>query len=112
MIVKSGFNEINGLDRLTSIMPHLISNEQKGFTKGRIIHDYICLASEAFNMLDRKCFGGNVAIKVNVIKFFDTLNWNFLLKVLNCFGFSSKFFGWIYTILSSTRLFMLFNGSL
>ncbi|XP_058728727.1 uncharacterized protein LOC131600410 [Vicia villosa] len=100
------------VDRLASIMPILISNEQKGFVKGRSIHDGIRLASEAFNILDKKSFGGNVAIKVDVIKAFDTINWKFLLQVLSSFGFSKTFVDWIEAILSSAHITVSVNGNM
>lgn len=41
-------------DRLSQIMPALISKEQRGFIKGRNIKDCIVLTSEAINVLDRR----------------------------------------------------------
>jgi hypothetical protein len=72
-------------DRLASIMPGLISEEQKGFIHGRDIKDCLCIASEATNFLHNKSFGGNLALKIDITKAFDTLDWNFLLKVLSSF---------------------------
>lgn len=60
-------------DRLASLMPLLVFKEKKGFIRGRNIRDCIFLASEALNLLDRKRFGGNVIIKVDINKVFDTL---------------------------------------
>jgi len=78
-------------DRLASIMPIIISTEKKGFIRGRQIKDYICLASEAINQLHKKSFGGNLAFKVDIAKAFDTMEWPFLLRVLNAFGCNSIF---------------------
>jgi hypothetical protein len=44
-------------DRLATIMPNLISVEQKGFIHGRDIKDCLCTASEAANLLHNKSFG-------------------------------------------------------
>lgn len=44
--------------------------------------------SEGVNIMDCKCFGGNMAIKVDIKKAFDKLQWDFLIMVLRCFGFS------------------------
>lgn len=78
-------------DRLALILPDIVSKEQRGFIKGRQIKDCICLTSEAINMLYKKSFGGNLAIKIDIAKAFDTIDWNFLLKVLKSFGFNSLF---------------------
>lgn len=61
-------------DRLATIMPHIISKEQRGFIKVRNIKDCILLTSEAVNLLDKKSFGGNIAFKIDIAKDFDTLD--------------------------------------
>jgi hypothetical protein len=60
-------------DRLASIMPNLISVKQKCFIHGRDIKDCLCIASEAANLLHNKAFGGNVALKIDINKAFDSL---------------------------------------
>jgi hypothetical protein len=99
-------------DRLAPIMPSIISPEQRGFIHGRLIRDCICLTSEAINLLHNKSYGGNLALKIDISKAFDTINWDFLLKVLNSFGFSSKFCDWISAILKSAKLSISINGQL
>lgn len=97
-------------NRLASILPSIISDNQKGFIKGRNIKDCLCLASEAVNLLDKKAYGGNLALKIDITKAFDTLDWGFLLKVLSCFGFDQTFCHWIASILSSASLSISING--
>ncbi|CAL0322191.1 unnamed protein product [Lupinus luteus] len=97
-------------DRLASIAPSIISPHQRGFIKGRSIHDCICIASEAVNLLDYKTHGGNLAIKLDVRKAFDTLDWNFLLSTLSAFGFHEKFIHWVEVILKSAMLSISVNG--
>jgi len=91
-------------DRLAKILPNIISKEQRGFIKGRNIKACISLTSEAINLLDKKCFGGNLALKIDVSKAFDTLRWDFLIKVLKCFAFNNIFCDWIQAILHSTKI--------
>ncbi|XP_045802493.1 uncharacterized protein LOC123896099 [Trifolium pratense] len=97
-------------DRLAVIAPKIVSEHQRGFVQGRHIYECICIASEAINMLDKKSFGGNMAMKIDIKKVFDTLDWSFLLKVLQAFGFNHKFCSWISTILHSAKLSLLVNG--
>jgi hypothetical protein len=82
-------------DRVANILPSIISKEQRGFIHGRNIKDCLCLASEAANLLHSKTFGGNLALKIDVTKAFDTIEWSFLLKVLKSFGFCNTFCNWI-----------------
>lgn len=97
-------------DRLAKVAPKIISEQQRGFIKGRDIADCICITSEAINMLDYKTFGGNIALKFDSKKAFDTIDWSFLLKVLSAFGFNSTFCKWIGVILHSAMLSIVVNG--
>jgi len=98
-------------DMLARNLPNIISEEQRGFMRGRNVKDCIALASEAINVLDRRSFGGNLALKIDVYKAFDTLNWEFLIKVLKAFGFNDKFCMWISSILHSTTISISINGA-
>jgi len=98
------------VDRLAQVLPEIISKEQRGFIKGRQIKEGICLTSKAINLLHNKSFGGNLAIKIDITKAFDTIDWNFLLKVLKAFGFNDIFCKWIHTILQSAKLSISING--
>lgn len=97
-------------DRLAIITSRIISIEQRGFIRDRNIADCVILASEAINSLDKKQYGGNLAIKVDISKAFDTLDWNFLVMVLNNFGFLNVLINWILVILNYVRLSILVNG--
>ncbi|KAI9166139.1 hypothetical protein LWI28_026893 [Acer negundo] len=48
-------------------------------------------------------------MKIDIRKAFDTLDWSFLCRVHQAFGFSSVFLDWIDSILHSSRLSVLFN---
>ncbi|XP_004296004.1 PREDICTED: putative ribonuclease H protein At1g65750-like [Fragaria vesca subsp. vesca] len=69
------------------------------------------MVSEGFNLLDRKIVDGNVGIKVDIAKAFDTLNWQFLIEVLHRFGFGSRFTDLMLILLNSAHLSILINGS-
>ncbi|XP_050113925.1 uncharacterized protein LOC126592246 [Malus sylvestris] len=72
--------------RLSHIVQRIISPHQAAFIPGRRITDCIGLVSECFNVLDKKTRGGNMGVKVDIAKAFDTLDWSFLLRVLTNFG--------------------------
>lgn len=93
-------------------MPTITSVQQRGFIKGRSIKDCICLTSEVINVLHKKTFGRNLALKVDMAKAFDTIDWSFLLKVLKTFGFNELLCSWIKTILESAKMSIAINGKL
>lgn len=97
-------------DRLGPIAAKIVSPNQSAFIQGRSIADPIILTSECVNLLDNKCKSGNVAIKFDIRKAFDTLDWNFLLRVLRSFGFNASFVNYINNILQSAHLSINVNG--
>lgn len=74
------------VERLALLAPKIVSSNQRGFILGRTIFYCICTALEAANLLR-----GNVAIKIDIKKAFDTLHCDFLMDVLEAFGFHQKF---------------------
>jgi hypothetical protein len=97
-------------DRLSVIASKIISPQQRGFIPDRHISDCVIVASEAINVLQKKRYGGNLALKIDIKKAFDSIDWPFLLSVLHQFGFSIVFCDWIREILHSARLSILING--
>lgn len=71
----------------------IISLNQFRFVNGHNVHNCIATTSKCANILDKKCFGGNMAMKIDIWKAFDTLSLGFLFSVLKCFGFNFKFLG-------------------
>ncbi|XP_050222916.1 uncharacterized protein LOC126673008 [Mercurialis annua] len=49
---------------------------------------------------------------MNLLKFVKALDWNFLLDVLEAFGFSLQFRKWILAIFSSARISIMINGKI
>ncbi|XP_062005969.1 uncharacterized protein LOC133723163 [Rosa rugosa] len=96
--------------RLSPIVARIVSPNQSAFITGRSVADPIILTSECINLLDIKCKSGNIALKLDISKAFDTLDWDFLLRVLKAFGFSAVFINWIECILKSAYLAVLVNG--
>ena len=97
-------------DRLGGIASQILFPKQTGFMRGRHIHISIALVSECYNILDCNITGGNVGIKFDITKAFDTIDWGFLLQVLRRFGFADRFVGWIDAILHSACLSIAVNG--
>lgn len=58
--------------RLKHIIVKIISSQQHGFISNRSILDAIGFVFDNFQLLDRKIQCGNVAIKLDIEKAFDT----------------------------------------
>ncbi|KAK3193488.1 hypothetical protein Dsin_024798 [Dipteronia sinensis] len=72
-------------DRLARIAAMIVCPYQFGFIRDRHIEDCIALAVDCVNVLHKKCHGGNLAMKIDIHKAFDTLDWYFLRRVLQAF---------------------------
>lgn len=73
------------------MVARITTENQFGFLKGRNIEECIISASKRVNLLDKKSVGGNIAMKINIRKTFDSMRWSFVLSVLRRFRFSRIF---------------------
>jgi len=98
-------------ERLVGLLPNLISEEQAGFVKGRSIVENILLTQEIVtDMRLRIKAGPNVVLKLDMTKAYDRLSWLFLTKVLRKMGFSERFIGMVFGIVSNNWYSVLING--
>ncbi|XP_059654867.1 uncharacterized protein LOC132301645 [Cornus florida] len=51
-----------------------------------------------------------MTVKVDIKKAYDSVSWDFLLKILKGYGFSAVWISWISSILNTTRYSILING--
>ncbi|GJZ54066.1 RNA-directed DNA polymerase, eukaryota, reverse transcriptase zinc-binding domain protein [Tanacetum coccineum] len=68
------------------------------------------LAQELLKVYDRKVGSKRVALKVNIQKVYDTMNWQFLEDILRGFGFHSKMVDWVMKCVTTTSFSVCVNG--
>lgn len=98
--------------RLKKILPSLISPYQSAFVPKRLIGDNIFLAQSLCTKYHLNLGQPRCAIKLDIKKAFDTLNWGFLFEALRRMGFPPLFVKWIYTCISTCMISIKVNGSL
>ncbi|KAB1205912.1 hypothetical protein CJ030_MR7G027903 [Morella rubra] len=99
-------------ERLKLVLPKLISPYQLAFVPRKAIQDNYIVAAEIFHsMNDKQGRGGWIAIKVDMEKAYDRVEWSFVLKVLEMFGFNGKWIQWIVQCISTPSFAILINGS-
>nr|XP_016467082.1 PREDICTED: uncharacterized protein LOC107789726 [Nicotiana tabacum] len=99
-------------ERLVGLLPNLISEEQAGFVKGRSIVENILLTQEiVIDMRLRIKACPNVVLKLDMTKAYDRLSWLFLTKVLRKMGFSERFIGMVFGIVSNNWYSVLINAA-
>jgi hypothetical protein len=99
-------------NRFKVLLHHFISPNQSAFVPSRTIQDNSILAHELIHSIkSKKGRGGLMAVKIDMEKAFDRMEWDFLLSILTKLGFDSVWINWIRICVSSTVFSILINGS-
>lgn len=99
------------VERIRPYISLLVSLVQTTFVLGRKGIDNILIAQELFYALDRKKGNeGYMAIKVDLEKAYDRLEWCFIHKVLQAYHFPQNIIKVIMSCVTSTKISVLFNG--
>jgi hypothetical protein len=76
-------------NRLKPLLTRYISIEQSAFVEGRSILDNVMVAMETIHHMKSKTKGkvGEVALKIDISKAYDIVDWNYLMNVMIRMGF-------------------------
>ncbi|GKA18960.1 RNA-directed DNA polymerase, eukaryota [Tanacetum coccineum] len=96
--------------RLAMVIAGLVSNTQSAFVAGRQILDGPFILNEVLDWCKRKKKKA-LFFKVDFAKAYDSVRWDFLLDVLEAFGFGSTWCTWIRGISDFAKASLLVNGS-
>ncbi|XP_042029886.1 uncharacterized protein LOC121776786 [Salvia splendens] len=89
----------------------VIAPNQSGFVKGRLLNDNALLAQEMFHELARCSPVPNVAVKIDMAKAYERVQWPFLFKVLRRMGFPEAWISLMEGCISSCWFSILINGA-
>jgi hypothetical protein len=99
-------------NRMLPLLDSMISRNQSAFIPGRNIAENVLLAQEMVRNYHRKDGQPRCTMKIDLMKAYDSVNWNFLIHCLSCFGFPPKFVNWIKECITSPRFSISLNGTL
>lgn len=98
--------------RLQPLLSSIISPSQSAFVPKRAISDNVLITHEMLHFLQKtkatkRCA---MAVKTDMTKAYDRIEWGFLKEVLRCLGFHVRWIDWIMECVCSVSYSFLING--
>ena len=98
--------------RLKTILPDLVTENQSAFVPGRQITDNVLIAMELFHTMKQRnnCRRGVIAMKLDMSKAYDRVEWGFLRKMLLTMGFDGRWVNLIMNCVTTVKYSFVING--
>ena len=96
--------------RIQSVLPNLVDQAQSAFVKGRKISDNVLLAQDLLRDYHKPSGKPSVAAKVDIMKAYDSVSWEFMIDLLEVLDFPPNLIKWIKACLTTSKFSLNFNG--
>jgi hypothetical protein len=99
-------------NRLKPFLTKCISQEQSAFVENRSIMDNVMVAYEIIHHMKCKKKGkiGEVALKIDISKAYDRVDWNYVKCVMRRMGFHDRWVNWMSMCMENVHYQVLVNG--
>ena len=99
-------------NRLKSKLTEIIDESQSAFVPGRLILDNVLVAFETMHSIDQRRKGKEafMAIKLDISKAYDRVEWAYLVAVMRRMGFHEKWISLIMMCVTTMEYSVLING--
>jgi hypothetical protein len=91
-------------NRLVSCLDTLVSANQTAFIANQSIAENVFLAQEVMKDYHKADGQARCTLKVDLMKAYDSVNWEFALYCLGCFGLPVQFISWVRECITSPSL--------
>ena len=100
------------VNRLKPFLNSIISEAQSAFVANRVITDNILIAFESLHHMKTQCSGktGFMALKLDMSKAYDRVEWVFLEKILLKMGFQDTWVAMIMQCITTVSYTIMVNG--
>ena len=95
--------------RLENVLPEIIHFNQSAFVKERTVFDAIRTIDYVIEHTMNRDISG-ILVAIDFEKAFDSLNFNFLLRVLHAFKFGPSFILWVRVLYNKAASCVMNNG--
>ena len=99
-------------NRLKSLLPSIVSENQSAFQARRVITDNILMAFEILHYMKTQQNGstGFMALKLDISKAYDRVEWSFLECLLRKLGFHNRWVDLMMECITTVSYSILING--
>lgn len=98
---------------LQPLLPSLIDNYENAFIQARQMTDNTLISHELLHTINKQRSGNRylTAMKIDMNKAYDRVNWLFLIKILKAYGFPDSWIQMIHQCISTVTYRILINGA-
>ncbi|XP_074300209.1 uncharacterized protein LOC141631438 [Silene latifolia] len=97
-------------NRISLVLPELISKNQGGFITGRSILENIMVCQDLVRLYNRQSCSARCMFKIDLMKAYDSVSWDFLADILEAFNFPDSIRRLIMECVSSATYTLSLNG--